>query len=42
MLLYPYYTPQLIDERSVFVNVNEVYFLLLILKFRVIVKMSDI
>jgi len=42
MLLYSYYVPQLIDERSVFVNVNEVYFLVLILKIRVIVKMSDL
>jgi len=41
MLLYPYYA-QLIDEKSVFVNVNKVYFLVLILKIRVIVKMSDL
>jgi len=34
ILLYPYYAQQLIDERSVFVNVNEVYFPVLILKIR--------
>jgi len=42
MLLYPYCAPQLIDEKSEFVNVNELYFLVLILKIKVILKISDL
>jgi len=42
LLLYAYCAPQLIDERSEFVNVNELYFLVLILKIKVIAKMLDL
>jgi len=42
MLLYPYCAPQLIDEKSAFINVNEMYFLVLILKIKVIAIMLDL